>query len=80
MNGIRLMMQYFIIQIILYCSTCILLSVAKNIFELDIDFAILQGFVYYNKLNIIGYESNPVKYNVERKQEFSVTLMLENIN
>ena len=32
---------------------------------------------YYNKLNIIGYESNPVKYYVEGEQEFGVTLMLE---
>ena len=45
--------------------------------EPDIDSAILQGFAYYNKLNIIGYESNPVKYYVEGKQEFGVTLMLE---
>lgn len=45
--------------------------------EPNIDSAILQGFAYYNKLNIIGYESNPVKYYVEGKQEFGVTLMLE---
>ena len=45
--------------------------------EPDIDSTILQGFAYYNKLNVIGYESNPVKYYVERKQEFDVTLMLE---
>lgn len=45
--------------------------------EPDIDSAILQGFAYYNKLNIIGYESNPVKYYVEGKQKFGVTLMLE---
>lgn len=32
---------------------------------------------WYNKLNIIGYESNPVKYYAEGKQEFGVTLMLE---
>lgn len=45
--------------------------------EPDIDSTILQGFAYYNKLNVIGYESNPVKYYVEGKQEFGVTLMLE---
>ena len=45
--------------------------------EPDIDSTILQGFAYYNKLNVIGYESNPVKYYVEGEQEFGVTLMLE---
>lgn len=35
--------------------------------EPDIDSTILQGFTYYNKLNIIGYESNPVKYYAEVK-------------
>ena len=45
--------------------------------EPDLDSSILQGFAYYNKLNIIGYESNPVKYYVEGEQEFGVTLMLE---
>ncbi len=45
--------------------------------ESDIDSTILQGIAYYNKLNIIGYESNPVRYYVEGKQEFGVTLMLE---
>ncbi len=45
--------------------------------EPDIDSSILQWFAYYNKLNIISYESNPVKYYVEGKHEFGVTLMLE---
>lgn len=45
--------------------------------EPDLDSTILQGFAYYNKLNIIGYESNPVKYYVDGKQEFGVSLMLE---
>lgn len=45
--------------------------------EPDIDSTILQGFAYYNKLNVIGYESNPVKYYVEGEQKFGVTLMLE---
>lgn len=40
--------------------------------EPDLDSTILQGFAYYNKLNIIGYDSNPVKYYVEGKQEFDV--------
>ena len=45
--------------------------------EPDLDSTILQGFAYYNKLNIIGYESNPVKYYVDGKQDFGVSLMLE---
>ena len=45
--------------------------------EPDIDSVILQGVAFYNELNIIGYESNPVRYYVEGKQKFGVTLMLE---
>ena len=45
--------------------------------EPDIDSAILQGVAYYNKISIMGYESNPVKYFVKDRQEFGVTLMLE---
>lgn len=31
----------------------------------------------FNELDIIGYESNPVKFYDEGKQEFGVMLMLE---
>lgn len=45
--------------------------------EPDLDSTILQGFAYYNKKYIVGYESNPVKYYVPNRQEFGVSLMLE---
>lgn len=45
--------------------------------EPDLDSTILQGFAYYNKKYIVGYESNPVKYYVPDRQEFGVSLMLE---
>lgn len=45
--------------------------------EPDLDSTILQGFAYNNDLYIVGYESNPVKFYVEGRQEFGVSLMLE---
>lgn len=45
--------------------------------EPDFDSCILQGIAFKNKIEIIGYESNPVKFFVKDKQEMGVSLMLE---